>query len=304
MKRLLLFVAVAALLFSGCVQQSSCPAKYMKIGTDCCLDANSNGICDRDEGANATSAGAAGGAGQTGGAGSGTDIVVNGLSFSQWTAPDNSITLQVPQGWTAIEKQVDKCTVNWAVRNPAGTSSAFMNNQIMVFKSESARQMYKSYGLPGTDSAPVSGYLGAEQALSSVVAPLSGSTNVQITGRDTQSSAIFSRGVCISGLAACDAQVLDLTYTSGAVPMRAMYLVQSIDLGDGTTWWISIWGYEAPAAEWDSTNAVLQKTFSSVNYTSDWASKCGSVAGAADVIHEVVIERQKAADRAAQQAGR
>ena len=324
MKRLLLLAAAAVLLFSGCIQQPAassitCPNHYMKIANECCLDANGNGICDRDEAANSSAgAGATGGAGPVAGAGTGAtgsggagagvatgptggaNAGAGGLSFSEWKAPDGSITLQVPQGWTAVEKQVDKCTVNWVVRNPAGTSSAFMNNQIMVLKSEDARQMYKSYGLAGIDSAPLSAYLGAEQALSQVVAPLSGSSDVQIVYRDVQSSSVYSQGVCIAGLAACDAQVVEVAYTHAGVQMRGMYMVQSFDFGEGTTWWISIWGYEAPAAEWDSTNAVLQKTFASVSYTPDWASKCGIAAGAADVIHTVITDRQNASDQSAQ----
>ena len=54
MKYWLLLALAAVLLFSGCIQQpatltTTCPSNYMKIGNDCCLDANGNGICDRDE---------------------------------------------------------------------------------------------------------------------------------------------------------------------------------------------------------------------------------------------------------------
>ncbi len=41
---------VTALLISGCVQQeSTCNKPYIKVGAGCCLDENSNGICDKDE---------------------------------------------------------------------------------------------------------------------------------------------------------------------------------------------------------------------------------------------------------------
>lgn len=59
MKYLILLALAAVLLFSGCIQQpaaptptapaTTCPAHYLKIANDCCLDANGNGICDRDE---------------------------------------------------------------------------------------------------------------------------------------------------------------------------------------------------------------------------------------------------------------
>ncbi len=54
MKFWLLLALAAILLFSGCIEQlatptTTCPANYMKIANDCCLDANGNGICDRDE---------------------------------------------------------------------------------------------------------------------------------------------------------------------------------------------------------------------------------------------------------------
>ena len=54
MRYLILLALAAVLLFSGCVQTPTtptvtCPANYMKIANDCCLDAKGNGICDRDE---------------------------------------------------------------------------------------------------------------------------------------------------------------------------------------------------------------------------------------------------------------
>ncbi len=53
MRYLFLLALATALLLSGCIQPTppanTCPANYMKVGTDCCLDANANGICDRDE---------------------------------------------------------------------------------------------------------------------------------------------------------------------------------------------------------------------------------------------------------------
>ena len=53
MKYWVLLALAAVLLFSGCIQQppttQTCPAHYMKIGSDCCLDDNGDGICDRDE---------------------------------------------------------------------------------------------------------------------------------------------------------------------------------------------------------------------------------------------------------------
>ncbi len=51
MKYLILLSLALVLMSSGCIQPptQTCPAHYMKIGSDCCLDANGNGICDRDE---------------------------------------------------------------------------------------------------------------------------------------------------------------------------------------------------------------------------------------------------------------
>ena len=37
------------LLISGCPQQITCNKPYILVGTECCLDQNDNGICDRDE---------------------------------------------------------------------------------------------------------------------------------------------------------------------------------------------------------------------------------------------------------------
>lgn len=234
-----------------------------------------------------------------GGAGAGAA----GTAFHEWKAPDGSITLQVPEGWDASERQVDKCTVSWSVRNPAGTGSAFMNNQIMVLKSESARQMYKAYGMAGMESAPVNGYLGAEQALAQVIAPLAGSTNVVVTSRNAQASATFSQAACIAGLAACDAQVFEAASDYKGTLMRGAYLVQTYDFGEGTTWWINLWGYESPAADWGKNDATLEKIFASARYTDAWAEKCGSSAGASDVIGEVVKDRQAASEKAAEEWG-
>lgn len=225
-----------------------------------------------------------------------------GLSYKEWKAPDGSITLQVPEGWKASEKQVDKCTVSWAVLNPEGTASAFMNNQIMVLKSEDARAMYKSYGMTGIDNVPVAGYLGAEEALSDVVAPLSGSTNLKMLSRDAALSSQFSQAVCISGLAACDAKVFEAAYDYKGTKMRGYYLVQSYDFGEGTTWWINVWGYEAPGEGWEKTAATLEKIFTSIKVTDEWAGKCGASSGGdAGVIGEVTRSRQDAAEKAAEE---
>ena len=234
-----------------------------------------------------------------GGAGAGEEA---GLAFGEWKAPDGSITLQVPEGWTANEKQADKCSVNWAVRDPAGTSSAFMNNQIMMFKSEGARAMYKSYGMTGIDNAPVSGYLGAEQAMQQIIAPLSGSSKVKVLSRDATLSLQFSQAACIAGLAACDAQVFEAAFDHDGMAMRGYYLVQTYDFGEGTTWWINLWGYEAPAAEWEKSVGTVEKIFTSAAYTEAWAAKCGkSPSEAETVIGEVVKSRQAASEKSAEE---
>lgn len=53
MRRLILLV-LASLLVGGCLQKSptqtdTCQKPYLKVGNDCCLDRDSNGICDKDE---------------------------------------------------------------------------------------------------------------------------------------------------------------------------------------------------------------------------------------------------------------
>jgi hypothetical protein len=241
----------------------------------------------------ATAAGAENGAGAAG---------AGNLQFESWTAPDGSITLQKPVGWTATERKVDTCTVSWAVTKPNGNMEAFMTNQILVFKSEEARQMYKQYGLTGIDAAPVSGFLGAEQAVSQILIPLSGASGFQILDRDSVTAQQFSQYVCIAGLAACDVQVFGASYSYQGTQMKGEYFVQTLDMGDGTTWWINFWGYSAPAGEWMGAKPVLEKIFSSVAYTESWASKCGNTAGeASDVINEVVKSRQQASEAAAEE---
>lgn len=236
----------------------------------------------------------------TNGAGAGAGEIENS-TFSEWKAPDNSITLQLPKGWQASEKQVDNCTVNWAALNPTGTSSAYMNNQIMAFKTEDAKQMYKAYGLTGIDSVPVSAYLGAEKATQQIIAPLTGASNVHITYQDAATSQQFSQAGCISGLAACDAKMFEAAYQRNNVLMRGKYFVQTYDFGEGTTWWINIWGYTSPAAEWGNSSATLEKIFTSVKYTDEWTARCTSKgADANGIIKEVIENRQAASDKAAE----
>ncbi len=314
MRLVLLVAAVAAFLLvfgcSGMQPSFACNKPYIQVGSVCCLDQNNNSICDKDEQAQpqanppvtVPSQGAGAQANQTAntlpaGAGGETD-----LSYAEWKAPGGSITLQVPEGWKASEKQVDKCTVSWAVRNPQGTGSAFMNNQIMVFKSEEARTMYKSYGMTGIDSVPINGYLGAEQALSNVIAPLSGSGTVKVLSRDAVLGSQFSQAVCIAGLAACDAQVFEAAFEYKGTAMRGYYLVQTYDFGEGTAWWINLWGYEAPAADWEKSVGTLEKIFTSVKVTEEWAAKCGGSSGGAEgVIGEVIKSRQAASEKSAEE---
>lgn len=59
MKWLIITLILASLLVSGIVgceqeQESICNAPYIQVGTECCLDENDNGICDRDEGKTCT----------------------------------------------------------------------------------------------------------------------------------------------------------------------------------------------------------------------------------------------------------
>ncbi|MCL6089150.1 MAG: hypothetical protein M1530_03230, partial [Candidatus Marsarchaeota archaeon] len=242
-----LVLITASLLLAGCAGNAMTP-KAGEISAPAWPGANASaaaGMSGNGTGAGANAGGAAGS-----GAGAGGNAAANAsLPFNEWSAPDGSITLQVPQGWTASERAISNCTVNWGVVNPAGTSSAYMINQLMVLKSEEARQMYKQYGLSGIDQAPVSGYLPAEQAVAQVVAPLDGSSDVQITARDAALTAQFSQAVCTVGLAACDAQVFEATYNYKGTAMRGRYFAQAYDFGEGTTWWINIWGYTAPQAE-------------------------------------------------------
>ncbi len=227
-----------------------------------------------------------------------------GLQFEDWTAPDGSITLQKPVGWTAVESQVDACTINWAVTNPGKTSEVFANNQILIFKSEAARQMYEQYGLTGAAiaAAPVSSYLNAEQAIAQIVAPLSDSSGFEVVARDAEASQQFSQEACFAGLAACDAQAFEAGFSHGGVAMRGAYFAQSFDLGDGGTWWINLWGYASPAAEWNASRGTLEKTFASVKYTDSWGKKCGSNADdATGIIRDVVKTRQAASEKAAQE---
>ncbi|MCX6771274.1 MAG: hypothetical protein NTX79_04420 [Candidatus Micrarchaeota archaeon] len=232
------------------------------------------------------------------GAGAGEQTV---LSYKEWKAPDGSITLLLQDGWTATEKQVDNCTVNWAVTDPAGTSSAYMNNEIMVLKSENARQMYKAYGLAGIDSVPVAGYLGTELAVQQIVAPLTGASGVKVTYKDAAASQQFSQAVCIPGLAACDAQVFEAAYMRNGILMRGEYFVQTYDFGDGTTWWINIWGYTSPASDWDKSSGTLGKMFASAKYTDVWSARCSpGAADASSVISEVIKSRQVSTDSAAE----
>ncbi|ODS38976.1 MAG: hypothetical protein A7316_06505 [Candidatus Altiarchaeales archaeon WOR_SM1_86-2] len=50
--RLAIIIATVVLI-SGCIQQKqetvTCDPPYIKVGTTCCLDQNSNNICDKDE---------------------------------------------------------------------------------------------------------------------------------------------------------------------------------------------------------------------------------------------------------------
>jgi len=221
------------------------------------------------------------------------------LQFSEWKAPDGSLTLQLPQGWSASERQVDTCTVSWAARDSAGTGTAFMNNQVMVLKSESARQLYKSYGLTGIDSSPVAAYLQPEQALSQVVAPLSGATGVQVTSRDAALGQQLSSALCMPGLAACNMSAFDATFDYTGVRMHGRYFVQAYDFGEGAAWWINLWGYEAPEAAWEKTSSIAGKIFASANYTSEWASKCKTATGASGVIEDIVKSRQDSSEKSA-----
>jgi len=45
----LLVLFAAGILLSGCLEQASCDPPYVQVGAKCCLDSNSNSICDEDE---------------------------------------------------------------------------------------------------------------------------------------------------------------------------------------------------------------------------------------------------------------
>ena len=49
MKYLLVAAVLGVVLISGCVGQVACEAPAVTIGSKCCIDANSNKICDTDE---------------------------------------------------------------------------------------------------------------------------------------------------------------------------------------------------------------------------------------------------------------
>ena len=51
---ILALAVIGVIVISGCVQQPkqeavTCNPPYIKVGTECCLDQNSNNICDKDE---------------------------------------------------------------------------------------------------------------------------------------------------------------------------------------------------------------------------------------------------------------
>jgi|GEM_PF-2823286 len=285
---ILLLGLAAILLFSGCVSSGN------EGNTGLVPENHESQPAENNAGGQDENTGIGNGAGGT--------AAEAALELQEWKAPDGSITLQVPAGWIAAEKKVDNCTVNWSVEDPTATKSAYMTNQAMVFKSEEAREMYRLYGLQGIDNVPVSGYLNAEEAVSQVIAPLTGSSNVKIVERDDGMSAIFSQALCIAGLAACDALVFDATYDNKGTAMKGKYFVQTFDLGEGTTWWINIWGYTSPAAEWENSRLLLEKIFTSVKYTDDWAAKCGeNTETTAGIIKEVIKKRQEAAENTAEQ---
>jgi len=51
MEKIIIFsiILLLVIIASGCVQQVSCNPPYILVGTECCLDTNENGICDKDE---------------------------------------------------------------------------------------------------------------------------------------------------------------------------------------------------------------------------------------------------------------
>lgn len=225
---------------------------------------------------------------------------VEKISLKEWNSPDGTITLQIPEGWKANAVQVDTCTINWEATDPKGTSSAYMNNQILIFKSEEVKQLYKSYGLTGIDNSPVNGYLGAEQATKQIVAPLSEAIDLQVIYKDTEISKEFSQLVCIYGLVACDAQVFEASYKWKGISMRGRYFVQVYDFGDGATWWINIWGYTSPSSDWNAMGPILENVFASVKPKEEFSSKCSKTSSvASSEINEVIKRRQDSQDKAA-----
>ncbi|MFH1391691.1 MAG: hypothetical protein ABIH20_05250 [Candidatus Diapherotrites archaeon] len=285
-------LVLSVVLFSGCTQQ---PVEGTQ---DIGQQANTNSLDSTTEADSKEEVGVGGNTPIKNNADAQESSEETGLKFSEWKASDNSITLQVPEGWTAIEKQVDNCTVDWSVSDVGKKNSAYMTNQIMVLKSEEARQMYKLYGLTGIDNAPVFAYMNAELASSQIVAPLSGSSNLQVVETDAEITMLFSQAVCIQGLAACDAEVFEATYKNNGLQMKGKYFVQTFDLGEGTTWWINVWGYTSPANQWEESKAVLEEIFTSVKYTEDWAAKCKSNTDTtSSIISEIVRKRQESAEK-------
>ena len=50
MKRaIIVLLVLASVLIAGCQQKMVCNAPYILVGTECCLDADSNSVCDKDE---------------------------------------------------------------------------------------------------------------------------------------------------------------------------------------------------------------------------------------------------------------
>ena len=52
--KLLILAIIGVIVISGCIQQSeqeivTCNSPYIKIGNSCCLDRDSNTICDNDQ---------------------------------------------------------------------------------------------------------------------------------------------------------------------------------------------------------------------------------------------------------------
>ncbi len=55
MKKVIILTAGLILFLAGCVQEPVCNDPYILVGYDCCLDEDSNGVCDTDEKHNETS---------------------------------------------------------------------------------------------------------------------------------------------------------------------------------------------------------------------------------------------------------